>query len=1148
MNRPYLSKSIDQLEQVLEVSMGDQAVLQLLADELKFRKTARAKELESEVTYLLAEFDHSRLPPSGNGPEALSPAPSPVPAPPPAPPAPPTPDALDTQHASPTGRTGAFRNRPTDILDAWTALEVLTPHHYERPVKLANGVAANLVSIENGRLPWDAGPARSRPHQRIYFHIVLATIDAKAAMDGLVGRFKDTRIERPRVAGDIALASVLVDKEGRLAGDAPVTLSAFGWGLPIALRGSLKGLGRWAEEESRLSVALKRQLVRETEDEQATLVTWDRLQEAFAWLISTLGLPPEHIKGPRFAIAAYMPFRMSSPPDALMLNSYFLRDLAKAKALARDDKLPSALALFLGARKPNASKDVLHDTAALEASLAPANAPLGRWPTPSGQSLALLQQSAVNLAASLHGRNGVVGVNGPPGTGKSTLLRDVVADLMTRRAQAMCAFADPAAAFTVKWSRRSRGETTEIHGVNASLRGFEMIVASSNNKAVENVSAELPTLAAIPEGSSLRYFAPLAQELLDRDAWGLVAAVLGNATNRSKFRKAFWTESPRSFKRYLEHVSGVAAADVGEGGLAQACNAPSGAAEALARWRAARDRFGTVTRQSSSRLAQLEQLRTSLSELPALQHREVQAEAALVAAQSDEEESDATLRTRVGEAQVAAGLTEEAERALFAHERAKPAWYGVKRLVGAASAKEWDARHAPLVQARVQAQQAKDAAESEQAHADRLARMANKHACVTADNLERARTAREAVELRCRTIRVGHGALVVDEAFHAQPHREKQQAVAWLDTELQEVRMRVFEAAVDVHRAFIDAAARPLLHNLNALMGGNYSLPPDRHQVLGDAWASLFLIVPVVSTAFASVERMLSSVGPETFGWVLIDEAGQATPQSAVGALMRCQRAVVVGDPQQVEPVVTLPETLTGALMREFDVDPDRFSAPSATAQTLADDASEHTATFTTSLGSRTVGAPLLVHRRCASPMFDISNAIAYNQLMVQAKRPARSAIRDVLGASRWIDVIGPGNEKYSPSEGDAVLALLHRLREAAVAPDLYIVTPFVAVQDGMRQLVQRSGVLTGWVPSPVDWIKERIGTVHTVQGREAEAVVFVLGAPEPGQQGARAWAGSRPNLLNVAVTRAKEVLYVVGNRSLWAGAGHFSALVDALP
>lgn len=38
-------------------------------------------------------------------------------------------------------------------------------------------------------------------------------------------------------------------------------------------------------------------------------------------------------------------------------------------------------------------------------------------------------------------------------------------------------------------------------------------------------------------------------------------------------------------------------------------------------------------------------------------------------------------------------------------------------------------------------------------------------------------------------------------------------------------------------------------------------------------------------------------------------------------------------------------------------------------------------------------------------------------------------------------------------------------------------------------------------------------------------------------------WAGATPNLLNVAVTRAKERLDVVGNRELWRTAGNFRLL-----
>src|SRR5690606_7413849 len=155
--------------------------------------------------------------------------------------------------------------------------------------------------------------------------------------------------------------------------------------------------------------------------------------------------------------------------------------------------------------------------------------------------------------------------------------------------------------------------------------------------------------------------------------------------------------------------------------------------------------------------------------------------------------------------------------------------------------------------------------------------------------------------------------------------------------------------------------------------------------------------------------------------------------------------------------------------------------------------------------------------------------------------------IRDCLGPSSWIDVQGQPQEKWSPQEGHIVLDLLTKLKQKNISPDLYIVTPFVVVQDNMRRVIRESGILQGWVTDPYRWTSERVGTVHTVQGREAEAVIFVLGAPSPTQGGARGWAGGRPNLLNVAVTRAKEVVYVVGNRSLWQKAGLFSELADRL-
>ncbi len=233
---------------------------------------------------------------------------------------------------------------------------------------------------------------------------------------------------------------------------------------------------------------------------------------------------------------------------------------------------------------------------------------------------------------------------------------------------------------------------------------------------------------------------------------------------------------------------------------------------------------------------------------------------------------------------------------------------------------------------------------------------------------------------------------------------------------------------MELHRAFIDAAAKPLRHNLNALMQAFTTQTlqgAERQALLPDLWASLFLVVPLISTTFASVHRMLGKLPPQSLGWLFVDEAGQALPQAAVGALLRCRRAIFVGDPAQIEPVVTLPDALGQAICRRLGVDPDIYSAPMASAQTLADSASPYTSQFETRLGSRDVGVPLLVHRRCSEPMFGIANAIAYSGLMVQAKAPNRSAIRDALGPSAWFHVQGTGEDKWCREEGEAVVALL---------------------------------------------------------------------------------------------------------------------------
>ncbi|WP_461066663.1 DEAD/DEAH box helicase, partial [Streptomyces pseudoechinosporeus] len=557
-------------------------------------------------------------------------------------------------------------------------------------------------------------------------------------------------------------------------------------------------------------------------------------------------------------------------------------------------------------------------------------------------------------------------------------------------------------------------------------------------------------------------------------------------------------------------------------------------------------------------------------------------------------------RTRLDLAEAAVRHGEEgvrtAESALHAYDAGKPGL--IRRLVTREPMRRWEAgrlplqadvdaadvrlselqsvraaRHAALRTAQGDLDQALAAIVRAQARLTACEQARARQVTTTAEagqQVVRRRREREAEQRRLAMAKERWGDRVPGAEWQAalddrQAMEAREQSAPWMDAAFAEARSELFLAALDLHRALLATAPERMRRNLQAVMEvvkGQAPADLDAETVLA-AWQLLFLVVPVVSTTFASMGRMFAQLGSEALGWLFVDEAGQAAPQEVVGALWRARRAVVVGDPLQLEPVVTLPWTGQQRLAGHFAVDR-QWAPAAASVQALADRLNPYGTWLKDQDGEDIwLGSPLRVHRRCDRLMFDISNKIAYDGMMVYGVHRDQDDF-PLAQRSVWWDVRAlPGEEKWNPEEGRALEATLDRIRTrideairqeslhtgealhgAAQGGDhaaarkrrlndsVFVISPFRDVVHDLGKVVGRT--LTS----------KRYGTVHTTQGKEADIVILVLGTGAA-QVGSRNWAAQKPNLLNVAVTRARRRLIVIGDFDAWSRHRYFKDLAQ---
>jgi AAA domain len=808
------------------------------------------------------------------------------------------------------------------------------------------------------------------------------------------------------------------------------------------------------------------------------------------------------------------------------LNSYIVDDLLLiSTALDRRDA-GTALIQYLTASPRITRTDVQKEPLCVRAGCAPDRTPPGRWVTGTDRPLAFSQQFAVNqILRTLSDTSGLFAVNGPPGTGKTTMLRDVIAAIVVNRAIELARLASPSEAFTTtreRWQPAAYPRT--ITTPNPRLTGFEIVVASSNNGAVENVSKEIPGPKGIDDqwrdaAATVNYFSQTAGQ----DAWAMIAARLGKRANRAAFVQDFWWNRNSGMQNVLRQTA-----------------APR------SDWQSAVTSFRRALSRVEDLSAERSVVSCSITRLPVVSRDRAQADADLesaiaLAEELETEQKDADRRLREAD-----DRWQMASSAVVAHRPGKPGLFFLLSGHGRTARRTWEVENAELNGRFVAADRERDSASrAAQDVAGRLVAARHEEGNVRGT---RDRLTHELEELRRQVhdARRRWGDHVPDGPEYAETAeleriQRREKSAPWADAEFTAARTELFLAALNLHKALILAEAHTFRQNLFALMDVLDSKGRPSNVATLAAWQTFFLVVPVVSTTFASLDKLFAGLGRESLGWLFVDEAGQAPPQYAVGALWRARRAVIVGDPVQLKPVVTLPWGGQRALLREFGVG-EQWAPSRTSVQQVADRLAEHGTALpgTASDEAVWVGTPLRVHRRCDRPMFGISNQIAYDGLMVFGT-PDRPAFRD---RNVWCDIrSATSNGHWIPAEGAELRSVLSQLRDAGVpAAQIRVISPFRMVADQATK-VHESIFPEVSGPDRDNWV----GTVHVMQGKEADVVVLVLGG-NPGRPGAREFATREPNLLNVAVTRAKRRLYVIGNRGTWGNDPHFNVLAARIP
>ncbi len=406
--------------------------------------------------------------------------------------------------------------------------------------------------------------------------------------------------------------------------------------------------------------------------------------------------------------------------------------------------------------------------------------------------------------------------------------------------------------------------------------------------------------------------------------------------------------------------------------------------------------------------------------------------------------------------------------------------------------------------------------------------------------LERVARLREGVEASLRASRQQSRAAQLRQQMAATP--EPSPAPTGVDWEaLDDEQRQLFDSAVELRNCWVRYHRKPLGVALKKAAEACRNGRSLRASMEANAGFGQWLrqVFPVWGCTLLSLGN---NFGPQpgSLARVVVDEAGQCHPAHVSSALLRARSAMLVGDTNQLEPVVELTSAQETRVLRTLKVrspstlfDAFRiFEGSNTSAQSLADAVVEERPT-------------LIDHFRCQREIIAVSDELCGYGLNVHT--PSRSC-RDIvpaLAAPLILTAVAGSQERFAGSwcnraEVDQVVAWLGLLLEAGIgADDVGVVTPFRGQSEVLWRRLRELGFPLATAAAETD-VQESLfekatggialGTVHRFQGGERRIMLFSTTAT---RESTLQFLDARVNLVNVAASRAKEHLVTIGDAAL---------------